>query len=270
MSASTATRTDEFTDFVRSHSSVLMRSACLIAGDRGKGEDLFRRAAPPVELDDARAEALAPAPDPYGAVDDRLDIVARLGLSVAAFESGIAMWSEAGDGFLVSRADGVQRFEAGSTTATPLPVPEAAPATLSCQPPAGLIGTTADPLTLDMAYVRFFHGARLYLDPVEFLTGQDAIDAAREAGMLGEDGTVPNDYWISNDDTALVVVPVADGFEASLIDTNTEGRVLAGRLFADLYCGGEATWLYGGLDNLLVNVVVRNGEVTLVEQTYVP
>ena len=80
MSASTATRTDEFTDFVRSHSSVLMRSACLIAGDRGKGEDLFRRAAPPVELDDARAEALAPAPDPYGAVDDRLDIVARLGL----------------------------------------------------------------------------------------------------------------------------------------------------------------------------------------------
>ena len=55
-------------------------------------------------------------------------------------------------------------------------------------------------------------------DPVELLTGQEAIDAAIAAGDAEPGATsIDNDYYIVNDDTSLLLLPVIPDGVVSVI-----------------------------------------------------
>jgi hypothetical protein len=58
----------------------------------------------------------------------------------------------------------------------------------------------------------------LALDKVDFLTGQEAVDAALEAGVIGPDeGGVPNDYFIRNENPLIRQLPVLPDSEVLLL-----------------------------------------------------
>ena len=99
-------------------------------------------------------------------------------------------------------------------------------------------------------------------DKVDFRTGQEAVEAAREAGVIGPDeDAVPNDYFTRNDNPLIrdlavqpdAPVSVLVGGSPELVPGTLEEAVAAETLFTIM--------------------VVRQGEVSLVtavEGFYLP
>lgn len=77
-------------------------------------------------------------------------------------------------------------------------------------------------------------------DPVELLTGQEAIDAAIAAGDAEPGATsIDNDYYIVNDDTSLILLPVIpDGVVSVIREGSSEpqpGSIDEAVLLPNLY-----------------------------------
>jgi hypothetical protein len=121
-------------------------------------------------------------------------------------------------------------------------------------------------------YIKAIDHRAVEYDVAEFLSGEEANAAAIEAGDIAEGETVPNDYYIVNEDKETGRFPLSENVKVT-IDTVHDG--IPGPAPADLgwlLCelGGEAPqhrmshrfngyWL-----------TVENGLVTEIEEQYVP
>jgi hypothetical protein len=125
------------------------------------------------------------------------------------------------------------------------------------------------------AFVDTFSG-ELVADYAEFLSGEAANEAAREAGEIGEGETVPNDYFISNVNPMLRGLAVAEdalvyllgfdeegGIEPTLVDRDTFEAMFAGDF-------DPAEW-YGGDPRALPFWLTIDGDtIVQIEQQYLP
>lgn len=156
-----------------------------------------------------------------------------------------------------------------STTASSIPAPTS---TTSSQP-------TTDRAVV-FAYVTAFDGTRLTVDYAEMLTGDEATAAAREDGEIGADETMPNDFYIRNQDPLLRTLEVMPGAAVTLQVCFVDGpcvseeavtlsqwaELLAGDTPEDLPTGWQ--WYGGGF--LPYWLTLENGVVVEISEQYLP
>lgn len=109
------------------------------------------------------------------------------------------------------------------------------------------------------------------IDIAEFLSGDEAQEAAEEAGVVEEGEPVPNDYYILNVNPQLRRVPLAPAVAVRILDLAT-GTVATKEIdlptFARIFQrpkGSEVGHLRSGYW-----VTIVNGEIVDVEEQYVP
>jgi hypothetical protein len=125
------------------------------------------------------------------------------------------------------------------------------------------------------AFIGEFTG-EFVVDYAEFLTGEAANEAAREAGEIGENETVPNDYYISNVNPLFRGLALADNAPIYVLGFDEEDGikpVLVDRATFEAMFTGDfdpADW-YGGDPRQLPYWLIIEGETILqIEQQYLP
>jgi hypothetical protein len=144
-----------------------------------------------------------------------------------------------------------------------------------------VVQLTVDPdLEVVFAYVTGFDGSTITADYATFLTGEEATAAAREDGEIGADETVPNDYYIRNENPNLRQLPVAEEAPVVLQTCFVDGPCVRqtavtleqwASLLADQSADGlpeDWQWYGGGL--LPYWLTLRDGTVVYVSEQYLP
>jgi len=112
--------------------------------------------------------------------------------------------------------------------------------------------------------------ATLEIDAADFLTGEEASDAAEEDGAIAEGEGVPNDYYIRNDDETTDTLDVAaevrvtrfECVEGCVEDVDADFATFASGfdVATDDYRGAESQyWL-----------TLEDGEVVAIDELYLP
>ena len=115
--------------------------------------------------------------------------------------------------------------------------------------------------------------ATLAFDEAEFLTGDEAQNAAEDDGVVEPGEPVPNDYYISNPDKTTRTLPIATDAKitarrCSLCRNGRPGNLddflasfmKTGQTYADPYRGAESLyWL-----------TIEDGTVVAIDEQYVP
>jgi hypothetical protein len=139
------------------------------------------------------------------------------------------------------------------------------------------LSLTVDPtLELELAYVGGVEDGVVSADYVQWFTGEEANVAAREDGAIPEDETVPNDYYIRNDNPQirqLALSPAAPIVLQACFDpgpcVTTVG--VTAEEWTELVGGGEPdgwTWYGGGV--LPYWLTLRDGDIVQVVEQYLP
>lgn len=123
------------------------------------------------------------------------------------------------------------------------------------------------------AWLKGLTGDGVIVDPAEMLTGEEARQAAIEAGIISEGEDLPNDFFIRNLDDATEVVPVSATASYRLLlfaeGSPTETEVGYDEFAAVM--GGETTDVYGVVDGEMpATIVVENGQIVSVVHVYLP
>lgn len=144
-----------------------------------------------------------------------------------------------------------------------------------------VVRLTVDPsLELVFAYVNAFDGSTVTADYAIFLTGEEATAAAREDGVIGADETVPNDYYIRNENPMLRDLPIAEEIsivlQACFIDgpcvrqTPVTVEQWTGLLAGESVDGLPAGWQWYGTGSLPYWLTLRDGTVVHMSEQYLP
>jgi hypothetical protein len=118
-------------------------------------------------------------------------------------------------------------------------------------------------------------------DEVEWLTGDEAVDAARADGEISGDQDLPNDFYIRNEDRVLRTLPLAAGATATLQVCHPDGGpcVVEETIDADDWMAladdpqsAESThgWFWYGANDSPYRITIRDGLVVHVAEFYVP
>ncbi|MGH3137928.1 MAG: hypothetical protein ACRDPV_15695 [Gaiellaceae bacterium] len=113
------------------------------------------------------------------------------------------------------------------------------------------------------------------VDVAEFLSGDEANVAAAEDGVIAEGEPVPNDYYIRNEDKAVITVAVADDVRVTHVqcpDSCTEGIPGQFDAFAASFADpGEKSLLdeYRGSQSQYW-ITVSGDEVVAIDEQYLP
>ena len=75
---------------------------------------------------------------------------------------------------------------------------QGAATTTTTQPTSTTSTTQAGETMEQFGFARTLTGGTLVFDPAEMLTGDEAVAAAREDGIIGADEDLPNDFYIRN------------------------------------------------------------------------
>lgn len=115
----------------------------------------------------------------------------------------------------------------------------------------------------------------LGVDLADFLTGEEARQAAVDAGVIGEGEDLPNDFFIVNDDEKYELLHVADAAEFAMISALTPDTeiVLDVDAFVSLYEGTyDADDVYGVVAGtpIAMDVTVADGQVLSATAVYLP
>jgi hypothetical protein len=116
------------------------------------------------------------------------------------------------------------------------------------------------------AWLTSIDGEVAVLEPVEVLSGEEAVAAAREDGFAADDEGLPNDVYVRDLGDLFYGVRLADGATIELLDCS-EGCVPVAVDRAEFISG--AVTPYGG-PRPLVQVVVEAGEITSLSEQYLP
>lgn len=151
---------------------------------------------------------------------------------------------------------------------------------------AGNLSEVAVQLTVDpdleavFAYVTAFDGSTLTADYATFLTGEEATAAAREDGVIGVDETVPNDFYIRNDNPTLRELPVSGKTPVVLQTCFIDGPCVRqtavtleqwAQLLVERAPGGLSEgWQWYGGGALPYWLTLQDGTVVHVAEQYLP
>ena len=144
-----------------------------------------------------------------------------------------------------------------------------------------VVELTVDPdLELVFAYVTGFDGSTVTADYATFLTGEEASAAAREDGVIGVDETVPNDFYIRNDNPTLRELPVSEKAPVVLQTCFVDGPCVrqtavtleqwAGLLAEQAPGGLPGGWQWYGGGALPYWLTLQDGAVVHVTEQYLP
>jgi hypothetical protein len=163
----------------------------------------------------------------------------------------------------------------GPTTTTTLPP------TTTTAPPTTTISPDQPPPLEDGEWFGFVTidstggVIQLLIDPAEMLSGQEAHDAAVEAGFITEDQDLPNDFFIANPDSQTYLVPVTEDTAITVLSAEaveTELTVDLDQLAAILDGSYEGEMIYGIVPGQPApfDVTVSGGAATVIAQVYLP
>jgi hypothetical protein len=136
------------------------------------------------------------------------------------------------------------------------PAPSPTPAPTSAQPPS----PSASPALAEgrsFGYIKSVNaaGSTLVFDLAQFFTGDAAIKAAQEDGVIGSGETLDNDYYIRNVNPLLRTVPLSPSVKISIIEwTNCCDHTLSPNLatFAQAFPGPGPTGDFRGPNSRLL------------------
>ena len=152
-------------------------------------------------------------------------------------------------------------------------VPTSDPAT-QCSPSTQLSWTDGSlPDGRQFGWVRHFDGHALYLDPAEFFSDDEANEAARDDGEIGETEDLPNPFYIRDPDADVVRVEVPGEFTLTVIDgaRYPAERTLSAAAVALLYCpNADTTWMYSPPDRLPAHLEISGGIARSAIEQYIP
>lgn len=175
-----------------------------------------------------------------------------------------------------------------TTTTPPRPTTtttDRAPTTTSTSPPPGGVsgggpGTDGDPIATDMedgehfVFIRFVDApARIVtFDLSQFLTGDEAQQAAEEDGAVAPGEPVPNDYYIRNQNAKLRDLPVRASLKLRIVDWADCCDLIPGEFgpFAAAFdLDADTSGQYHGPDSPYL-ITVKNGFITEIEEVFLP
>ncbi len=115
----------------------------------------------------------------------------------------------------------------------------------------------------------------LGLDLAEFLSGEEARQAAVEDGVIADGEDLPNDFYIDNDEIIMELLHVGEGavFEMISGDDTAQTVEVDASQFAELYDGtyaGEPVYGVVAHTPIAMNVVVVDNLVTGATAVYLP
>lgn len=114
------------------------------------------------------------------------------------------------------------------------------------------------------------------IDPARMLTGEQARAAAAEDGVIGPNEDLPNDFYIVNPDPGSTSVDVDPDATVTVLAFDSAGAMVESPIgLSDLAAAfrGEdpGVEIYGLVPGEFpVTVVIENGTVQSIEQTYLP
>ena len=121
-------------------------------------------------------------------------------------------------------------------------------------------------------YIRALNGVEMNFDEAEFLTGDEANQAAIEDGFIEEGDTVPNDYYIRNEEKTVARLRISRDVTILVETSSMDGMV--GPAPADV------SWLWcalvskdprqAGHAHSPYWIEVTDGVVTRIEEQYLP
>lgn len=116
----------------------------------------------------------------------------------------------------------------------------------------------------------------LVFDPADLLTGEAALAAARDAGIIGPDEDLPNDFFIANPEQEQLLLRVDPAAQFTLIDSSGPGgladKSVSYAELIELWNGSaDASAYYGFVaGELPVTIAVSDGVVSAAKQEYLP
>jgi hypothetical protein len=123
-------------------------------------------------------------------------------------------------------------------------------------------------------FVTAFEPTLITVDPALFFSGEEALAAARDDGVIGPSEELPNPFYVRNPEAERVILDVAGSFHAKLINAVTLefGAPVDANGFANLFQGAVIPDpVYGFTpDGFPMVIAVEGGEVTAATQQYIP
>lgn len=169
----------------------------------------------------------------------------------------------------------------GSTSEPPASTTSTATSTTTTQPPE-TTSTTAGPGEDTFGFVRSFEATGdatlIQIDEAEMLSGDEAVAAAREDGVIGDDEDLPNDYYIRNPDDSTIEFSVSPDVVVTLQACYEDGECVT-TVDVDLatwsiLLGGEddpgLDWTWYGQGALPYVLTVANDVIVAVSEVYLP
>lgn len=111
-------------------------------------------------------------------------------------------------------------------------------------------------------------GGLVALDPVTWLSGEEANAAAREDGVIAEGETVPNDYYVRNPEKEQRWLSLDPQAGIRLVDCEHDGCRSTRRATVVGFLNGAAKPMNG--DEAFFDVLVEEGVVVRLVERYVP
>lgn len=115
----------------------------------------------------------------------------------------------------------------------------------------------------------------LGVDLAEMLTGQEAHDAAVDAGVIGEDEDLPNDFFIANPESRLELMHLADAALIEVISSDDVSKTLViepgqlEALYEGDYVGPDVYGIVPG-QPIAMDITISDGLITAVTAIYLP
>lgn len=137
-----------------------------------------------------------------------------------------------------------------------------------------IVGTRAQiPDGETFAWVKGVTADGILVDPAEMLTGEEANEAAVEAGVVAPGEGVPNDYFIDDpsDETFTLAAAGDATYELMLF---VEGSPVAAAVTSEEFAGaldGSNPDVYGVVQGVIPAMVeITDGRIARISQVYLP
>ncbi len=112
------------------------------------------------------------------------------------------------------------------------------------------------------------------IDPAEFLTGEAAVAAATEDGVIAPGEDLPNDFYIRNSDESTSLVTSAPDASYSMLLFDTAGSISPTAVDYDQLVAilqGTGTDAYGVYEGTFpADVILEDGVIVQIGQVYLP
>jgi hypothetical protein len=174
-------------------------------------------------------------------------------VNAAAYDEGACL-ERLGE-FRVADLDVLREYLDGIVGATPLPA--ATPASTSA---------LADGLHVARIVAIDAPVSAIEIDLAEMLTGEEAIAAAREAGVIGPDEDLPNDFYVRDLDDAVHHVGIDRDAVVELVDCTAACQLVEVTL-ADFLAERAVPF---NAEYALFEITITDGRVTAVSEIYLP